>query len=288
MKIQSKNILGIGITTNEKEYILEKIEKYLKNPAKKEEKPVIIFTPNPEIINCTQKDKYYSQIVRSAHINIPDGMGISWAIKKVHNKSVKRIAGIDLMSDLLFLAEKNAVRIGFIGGRDGVALQAAKCLRVKQKKLKIEIFRGPEINLNGESGIRYQVSSIKNPNILNTEYLILNTGREQHEGTKKYFISLAKELYRKKVGILFVAFGFPKQEYFVANLKSKISKLKTARPIVLMTVGGAFDYISGRVPRAPLWMRDRGLEWFYRLVREPWRLGRQIEGAKFFWKIIHQ
>lgn len=70
--------------------------------------------------------------------------------------------------------------------------------------------------------------------------------------------------------ILFVAFGHIKQEKWIANNLEKI-------PVkVAMGVGGAFDYLSGVVPRAPEWMRSLGFEWLFRLAVQPWRIKRQL------------
>jgi N-acetylglucosaminyldiphosphoundecaprenol N-acetyl-beta-D-mannosaminyltransferase len=68
--------------------------------------------------------------------------------------------------------------------------------------------------------------------------------------------------------VLLVAFGAPKQELWIARLKDRLGVG------VGIGVGGAFDYLAGRVPRAPMWMRRAGLEWLYRLVHEPWRVRR--------------
>lgn len=80
--------------------------------------------------------------------------------------------------------------------------------------------------------------------------------------------------------ILFVAFGAPKQEKWMAgNLKKLDVK-------VMMGVGGAFDYISGRVPRAPLVLRKMGLEWLFRLIIQPWRIKRQLALIKYMLLLI--
>ena len=68
--------------------------------------------------------------------------------------------------------------------------------------------------------------------------------------------------------ILLVAFGAPKQDKFIYDNKNRLN-VKIA-----MGVGGTFDYISEIIPRAPKWIRSLGLEWFYRLIRQPSRLGR--------------
>jgi len=65
--------------------------------------------------------------------------------------------------------------------------------------------------------------------------------------------------------VVLVAYGMPRQDYWIAR------NLPHLDAPVAIGVGGAFDYLAGRVPRAPAWMRARGLEWFYRLIRQPWR-----------------
>jgi N-acetylglucosaminyldiphosphoundecaprenol N-acetyl-beta-D-mannosaminyltransferase len=77
------------------------------------------------------------------------------------------------------------------------------------------------------------------------------------------------ELVRQKMPhVLLVAFGAPKQEMWIDQAA------RAAGVPVAMGVGGSFDYLTGRVPRAPGWMRRAGLEWLYRLGRQPWRLKR--------------
>lgn len=84
------------------------------------------------------------------------------------------------------------------------------------------------------------------------------------------------------IDMLFVAYGFPKQEEWIAKNLSKI-------PVTLaMGVGGAFDYISGSVTRAPKVVRDLGMEWAFRLVHQPWRAKRQTALPKFLFKILQE
>src|ERR1700693_2169962 len=68
--------------------------------------------------------------------------------------------------------------------------------------------------------------------------------------------------------VLLVAFGAPKQELWIDRVKDGLGA------VVGMGVGGAFDYLTGRVARAPMWMRRAGLEWLYRLIHQPWRVRR--------------
>jgi N-acetylglucosaminyldiphosphoundecaprenol N-acetyl-beta-D-mannosaminyltransferase len=68
--------------------------------------------------------------------------------------------------------------------------------------------------------------------------------------------------------VLLVAFGAPAQEMWIDRLKNRLGVS------VAIGVGGAFDYLTGRVPRAPRWVRQARLEWMARLVRQPWRIRR--------------
>jgi len=81
---------------------------------------------------------------------------------------------------------------------------------------------------------------------------------------------ITDKINESEADILLVAFGAPGQEKFIYENKEKL-KVKLA-----MGVGGTFDYIAGIVPRAPEWLRNIGLEWFYRLVKQPQRLNRII------------
>jgi len=90
------------------------------------------------------------------------------------------------------------------------------------------------------------------------------------------------QIEKVKIDILFVAFGAPNQEKWIWENLPKI-------PVkVAMGVGGAFDYISGSVQRAPEFLRNLGLEWFFRLIKEPWRIKRQLIGGKFFLMVLKQ
>jgi N-acetylglucosaminyldiphosphoundecaprenol N-acetyl-beta-D-mannosaminyltransferase len=72
--------------------------------------------------------------------------------------------------------------------------------------------------------------------------------------------------------IIFVAFGHPKQDLWIATYRER---LESRGILVASGIGGVYDYLSGRAPRAPGMLRRLGLEWLYRLVRQPWRWRRQ-------------
>lgn len=82
--------------------------------------------------------------------------------------------------------------------------------------------------------------------------------------------------------ILFVAYGAPAQDLWLAR------NLARTGASVGMGVGGSFDYIAGVVKRAPRWMRERGLEWLYRLIRQPWRWRRMAVLPRFVIAVMRQ
>ena len=82
--------------------------------------------------------------------------------------------------------------------------------------------------------------------------------------------------------LLFLAYGAGAEEAWLAR------NLASSGATVGMGVGGAFDFISGRVHRAPLWMRNLGLEWLHRLSREPWRWRRMIALPRFVIRVMRE
>jgi len=75
-------------------------------------------------------------------------------------------------------------------------------------------------------------------------------------------------IQRHKPHVLLVAYGHPNQELWIDRMSDRLGVA------VAIGVGGAFDYLTGRVPRAPGWMRRAGVEWLFRLIRQPWRIKR--------------
>lgn len=86
--------------------------------------------------------------------------------------------------------------------------------------------------------------------------------------------------HKKTIDILFVAFGSPKQEIWIYENLDKL-------PVkVAIGVGGAFDFVSGKVRRAPFLMQKLGLEWLFRLIIQPWRIKRQLSLFSFIYFVL--
>lgn len=268
MSLNAVKILGISITTNTKKEILEEIQKYLElsnypiiKLSNKRQKPFIIVTPNPEQIVYAQQDKHFVEILNQADVAIPDGIGLVAAMRLLAQKSdvrsqmseVRRISGVELMEDLVAMAARRGYPIALIGGRVGVAVRALECLLRKHPGLSGWAMDPGELHL-GDLG---------------------NLG------------DLSKKIKGTGVRIVFVGLGAPKQEFFIERLSLSLRPdqigTRDDTPIVLMSVGGSFDMISGRTPRAPRAIQAIHLEWLWRLIRQPWRLRRQLCLVKFLW-----
>ena len=91
---------------------------------------------------------------------------------------------------------------------------------------------------------------------------------------------IPNEIIRRGTKILFVAMGIPRQEKWINHHSGILSKC------IAVGLGGSFDVISGKLKRAPLWMQKCGLEWFYRLIQEPWRWKRMLGLPVFVFRIL--
>ena len=82
--------------------------------------------------------------------------------------------------------------------------------------------------------------------------------------------------------ILFVAFGAPEQDLWLAR------NLARSGAVVGMGVGGSFDYLAGTARRAPVWMQERGMDWLWRLIQQPWRWRRMLALPRFAWAVLRE
>jgi len=98
------------------------------------------------------------------------------------------------------------------------------------------------------------------------------------------FDRVINKINKVKPNILLVGLGSPKQEKFIYYNLKKMPSIKLA-----IGVGGAFDFISGRIKRAPKFLQKIGLEWLWRLILQPWRIKRIYNGViKFSWLVLKE
>ncbi len=217
--------------------------------VKNKEKFYHIVSLNPENLVLAQEDDGFYEILRRAQLKICDGVGTVVAGRILKGKKAERITGVDLMSELIKISTKMRIRIMFIGGRDNLADKLSNCYN---EEFKTNSFMG--------------VEGLKN-------------ARKYSEKENEKLISIVSEF---KPHLIFVAFGSPYQERWIWNNREKLNG------IFCMGVGGGFDFLGKKVPRAPYFLRKMGLEWFFRLLVQPWRIKRQLRLAKFIYLVIQE
>ncbi len=256
-----KKILSIDVTSTRKEEILEYIISSIKNSSEN----YYITTPNPEMVVYASHHPEVQSILNGSRIALCDGIGLYLGAQILGKPLNERFTGVEMVERLCEKANEQLVTIGFFGGRPGVAEKTSECLRKRYPNLKV-VFASDTWNDT--------ISSHK-----------ADVSKESHEDRKieKGKMSPTQnKLYTPVIDILFVALGFPKQEEWMASHVHNI-------PVrVTVGVGGAFDYLSGRVPRAPKWIQNIGFEWLFRLMVQPWRLKRQLALPEFAWMVAKE
>lgn len=264
-----KDILGIKVDDITMEQALNRVEEWLSKGGKH-----YITTINPEFVVAAQEDSLFKKILNDADLSIPDGAGL-----KLSGRVKNVTAGTDLMDRLVEKAAKLGATVGFLGGRDDVAEKCAECLKKKYPGLKVVFAEsGGEVDY---SGMLLGVLPARDPAVHpRSTSLAAATRREALLAVTPRNTDSDFTPSLPRTDLLFVAFGHIKQEKWIAKNLPHI-------PIkVAMGVGGAFDYLSGKVKRAPKWLRQMGLEWLFRAVVQPWRIRRQLALIKYVWLLV--
>ena len=208
--------------------------------------PFFVVTVNPEIAIQSIVDNSFRKILQSSSLNTADGVGISWAVKYLYNKPIERITGSDSLEKICAVCAELKQSVFLYGAARGVADKAAKVL----------ISRNPGLRVEG-------VYSPDSPDIY-FEDLPITTQIELQHAT-----------------VVFVALGAPSQEKWIYDNKHKLSRCR-----LIIGIGGSFDFIAGTQQRAPQFFRKSGLEWLYRLYKEPSRWRRMLRLPLFAINIL--
>jgi N-acetylglucosaminyldiphosphoundecaprenol N-acetyl-beta-D-mannosaminyltransferase len=267
--LPKKEILGVGITSATEEKILE----YIFSSVKKSNEKYYVVTPNPEIVVYAKDHPEFKSVLNKAEIGLCDGVGLSLAGKFLGKPIDARVTGVDLLEAICKKSVnqgakdvRNVVTVGFLGAGKGVALKASERLMSKYPGLKV-VFVAEEWS---EEGFNFK----KEHEVSSSKY--------QGDKTSKILNAKDSKHTTDVIDVLFVAFGFPKQEEWMAN------HVGTLPVRVMVGVGGAFDYLSGTVSRAPKLIRSMGMEWLYRLIHQPWRLKRQLVLPQFLLLVLKE
>lgn len=232
----SIKIMGVRVDKVTLNSALEKVKGFLEGNS-----PRTIYTPNTEMVMVARKDDDLKDMLNKGDLVIPDGIGLVYASRIKKKALPERVTGYDLSVKMIELASKQGYRLFLLGGKEGVAKEASNRLKSQYPHLKIAgyhhgYFKGAHIGYRGH----------------------------QEEG------NVIERINSSDTDILFVGFGVPRQEKWIHANKDKL-KCK-----VIIGNGGTIDHLAGKLERAPEIYQKLGLEWLYRLIKEPWRIKRQM------------
>jgi len=196
---------------------------------------LLINTINAYSYVVALKDVEFNEALLNSNVLIPDGISIVWAIKLLKNKKIKKIAGADLFFYEMNRLDEIKGKCFFLGSTNETLKKIKKRANKEFPNVKIDYFSPPYKPNFSEEDNELMISKIN------------------------YF----------KPDVLFIGMTAPKQEkwaYFNFN------KLNVGH---VCSIGAVFDFYAGTIKRAPKWMIDIGLEWLYRLIKEPKRMWRR-------------
>ena len=200
------------------------------------DKKSYIVAINVDVVMKIEADPYLKKIVDDADMVLVDGKPLVW-ISKLHGRPLKeKVSGSDLVPLLCEVAAKNGYKVFIIGGKEGSAERAKQRLEEKLPDIKIVGTYAPPFGFEKDDAELERINRM---------------------------ISQAHP------DLLITCFGCPKQEKWIyENIEKYDAK-------VSICAGATVDFLAGNVKRAPKWMSEHGLEWFYRFLQEPRRMFRR-------------
>jgi N-acetylglucosaminyldiphosphoundecaprenol N-acetyl-beta-D-mannosaminyltransferase len=197
-----------------------------------------VCTVNLDFLASARRDPEVATLLRDSELNVADGAPVVWLQRMLGHRSARRLAGSDLVPELMSRAAGQDARVFFLGGEGGAAVEAAERM------------------VRAKPGL--QVAGVLEPAFAPLEEMDTE--------------EILRCLDESCPDIVLVALGHPKQDKW-------ISRNRAALPAsVIIGVGGTFDIIAQRKRRAPRWMQQVGLEWLFRFLQEPRRLGGRYLG----------
>jgi N-acetylglucosaminyldiphosphoundecaprenol N-acetyl-beta-D-mannosaminyltransferase len=194
-----------------------------------------VVTPNVDFLVQSRRNPELHRILCEADLVLCDGQPLVWASRLLGNALPERVAGSDLAPRLIAQAERMGHRIFLLGATPESNAQAVARLQQRHPRLEIAGHYAPPFK---------------------------PLAQMDHD-------EIVCRVRAAEADILFVSFGCPKQEQWIAM------HYRQLEVPVCIGVGATIDFLAGRVRRAPVWMQRSGLEWTYRLLQEPRRLFRR-------------
>ena len=238
---QRTRLMWLGIDNVSFDEALDGIVALCRRPG-----PAFVVTPNVDHFMRARKNSNLREIYERADLVLADGMPVLWAARLLGRQLKEKVSGSDLLAAICERAARERLRVFLLGGAPGIADQVARAMCERYHGLPIAGTNSPEVNCDGTSTDD------------DATFRVINDARPD---------------------IVFVAFGCPKQEWWMARNHQRLGGA------VCIGVGAALDFAAGVQRRAPRWMQRAGLEWSWRLLREPRRLWRRyiVDDLPFFW-----
>jgi len=187
---------------------------------------------NPDCLNIAYRGQAYREVLECADRVLPDGIGLRIGCRLLGVAMQANVNGTDLFPRICGRAADEGLPIFFLGARPGIAALAAEKMQLQFPALQV-------------------------------------AGTHQGYFSPEEEPELVRKINGSGARILFVAFGAPRQELWLAKHHEALA------PCLRIGIGAALDFYSGRIPRAPQWLREIGFEWAYRLYLEPGRMWRR-------------
>ena len=239
-------ILGVRINNIDMDEAMKKIDGFFASDELN-----YIYTPNPEIVMRAGRDEEFKKIINSASLNLCDGIGLIIASKLKKKPLKSRVTGYDTSIKILELMNEKHLSLFLLGAKPGIAEKAIEKINNDYPNIVIAGYNNGYFNgsHNGHASC------------------------DEEE-------ALIQKINDSKTDAIFVGMGAGYQEKFIYYNKDKLkTKLAIAN-------GGVIDVLAGNVKIAPAFIRKIGMEWLYRLIKEPKRFKRQLDIPKFLMKII--
>jgi N-acetylglucosaminyldiphosphoundecaprenol N-acetyl-beta-D-mannosaminyltransferase len=211
---------------------------------------LLINTFNAYSYNIAQTDALFRQALLKSDVLIPDGISMVWAIRWLKGEKIKKIAGADMFFYEIERLQKSGGKCFFLGSTETTLKKIKDRAAREYPKVKVQYFCPP-----------FKPAFTVEDNL-----------------------AMLEAINAFQPDVLFVGMTAPKQE------KWAYQHFKQIEAGHVCCIGAVFDFYAATIKRAPKWMINLGLEWLYRLIREPRRMWRRylIGNTKFIWFVLKE
>jgi len=211
----------------------------------------LVFSLNVDICMKIHRDPELRKIYDHGNLVLVDGTPMTWAARFLGSPLPERVSGSEFLPAFCRVAGVKGYRVFLLGGLPGVAELAKQRLQADNPGLQVVGTYAPPFGFEHDDQENARIVSV---------------------------------IRAASPDVLFVALGTPKENKWLFRFREAL------QVPVSMAVGSSFDYLAGRLKRAPQWLQRCGLEWTYRLIQEPRRLWRRylIDDLPFVYYVMRE